>query len=64
MKKSRCKNCYQKSLMIEKCKCGNNLCLDCLPNFNHQCTFDWKAEKKLQIETQNPVIVAQKVEQL
>ena len=50
--------------MIEKCKCGNNLCLDCLPNFNHQCTFDWKAEKKLQIETQNPVIVAQKVEQL
>lgn len=60
----RCKNCFQKSLIIEKCKCEHNFCLDCLPNFNHQCAFNWKEEKKRQLELNNPVIIPQKVEQI
>lgn len=64
MIKTRCQNCLQRSMIVEKCKCMNNYCLDCLPNFNHQCQFNWIEEKKKILSKQNPVVSAKKVENI
>lgn len=59
--KRKCYNCRKKKLIIEKCKCTHEFCLDCLPFFNHNCIFDWKKENKNILEKTNPKIEAIKV---
>jgi hypothetical protein len=62
--KKRCANCSKKTLYFEKCKCNNEYCLNCLGFFNHNCTFDWKKDKKEYLTNKNPKIIAMKVENI
>lgn len=58
----RCSKCTKKkSTIIEKCKCDNYFCLNCLPFFNHDCKFDWRKDKKDYLNKTNPKIIAIKV---
>ena len=59
--KKKCQKCLKKKIIIEQCKCKKNLCLDCLPFFNHNCNFDWRQDNKNILEKMNPKIVAIKV---
>lgn len=59
--KTRCYLCKKKRIPIEKCKCNSIFCLECLPFFKHNCSFDWKKENKLILERLNPKIIAIKV---
>ncbi len=59
--KKRCNKCLKKKLVIEKCKCEKDLCLDCLPFFNHNCSFDWQKDNKSNLTKTNPKIMAVKV---
>ena len=62
MTKVKCKQCKTKlGLMIFTCKCQNVFCLNCLLPEKHNCTFDYKAEGKKNIEKRNPVVVNHKV---
>lgn len=54
--KTRCDKCKKKKLFLNKCKCEYDLCLDCLPFFIHECTFDWKREKCENLTKINPKI--------
>ena len=54
--KKKCSNCCKKKIFIERCKCSNEFCLECLPYFNHDCTFNWKKEKQQNLVSTNPKI--------
>lgn len=44
----RCKICLKKIIsgMQFKCKCGiDNLCIVCLRDYNHNCSYDFKKDK-------------------
>lgn len=47
----RCIWCKKKSLITMECKCEQIYCLNCLPSFNHNCSFNYKeANQKLLAE--------------
>ena len=52
--KKKCSKCNKKKVFIENCKCGEEFCLDCLPFYKHECTFDWKKEKQQNLISSNP----------
>ena len=61
MNKNKCSRCLKKKLFIEKCKCENNFCLDCLPYFNHNCDYDWVKNNQDRLNKSNPKIECVKV---
>jgi len=64
MIKNRCSKCLKKKIFIEKCKCDNNYCLDCLPYFNHDCNYDWTRNNKDKLIKLNPKIEVIKVDSI
>jgi len=61
MNKNKCSRCLKKKLFTEQCKCENNFCLDCLPYFNHNCTYDWIKNNQERLNKSNPKIESVKV---
>ena len=59
--KEKCFKCKKKVLMIEQCKCNNKYCLNCLPYFEHSCSFDYKEDKKKILTENNQKIEFAKV---
>ena len=64
LNKKKCFKCLKKTLYHQKCKCDNDYCFNCLPYFNHNCSFDWKSEKKKDLTIKNPQINFIKVENI
>ena len=60
----RCSKCNKKIIMNYECKCKQNFCLNCLPFYIHNCTYDYKKEKKDMLQENNPKIIAIKVSSL
>lgn len=62
--KVRCFKCKKKIILgcEQLCKCSNTFCLNCLPSFEHNCSFDYKEEKKKILSEQNIKIQKSKVE--
>ena len=57
----RCMKCKKKIIIDYKCRCENSFCLNCLPYFSHNCTYDYKENKKTILHENNPKITAVKV---
>lgn len=60
----RCSKCNKRIIMNYECKCKQNFCLNCLPFYTHNCTYDYKKEKKDMLQENNPKIIAIKVANL
>ena len=60
----RCPQCKKKTLIEYECKCSEKYCLNCLPYFKHNCSFDYRGQKKDIIKDLNPKIESVKVETL
>jgi hypothetical protein len=43
----RCKNCLKKLIsgLSFRCRCGKELCIKCLDELKHDCSYDFKKEK-------------------
>lgn len=57
----RCYKCHKKSIFDYKCKCEHSFCISCISSFVHNCSFDYKNEKRKMLEEQNIKIVSEKV---
>jgi acetone carboxylase gamma subunit len=54
-KKIKCYHCKKKvGMIILKCKCGHIFCQSHLNAHSHNCTYDYKKEKKESLEKNNP----------
>ena len=54
-KKIKCFHCKARVPMINyHCKCAHVFCIKHLNAHSHNCTFDYKKERKEQIEKNNP----------
>jgi AN1-type zinc finger protein 5/6 len=54
-KKIKCHYCNKKvGLIVIKCKCGHIFCQSHLNAHSHNCTYDYKKEKKESLEKNNP----------
>ncbi len=52
--KKKCSNCNKKkNIMLVECKCSKDFCLNCLPFYEHKCTFNYKQEKQQIISENN-----------
>ena len=60
----RCTQCRKKIMIDYSCKCSNNFCLNCLPYYKHNCTFDYKEDRKNNLTETNPKIIPIKVNQI
>jgi len=58
----RCDNCKKKMMFGYDCKCKKNFCLNCLSSFKHNCSYNYKEEKKKYLEETNIKIKKLKVE--
>lgn len=59
----RCHKCNKKiNFSSFECKCKYNFCIDCLSSFNHNCSFDYKNNKKKILSEENQKIIANKVD--
>ena len=53
--KTKCHHCNKKiGLIVLKCKCGHIFCQSHLNAHSHNCTYDYKKEKKESLEKNNP----------
>ena len=53
--KTKCYHCNKKvGLIVLKCKCGHIFCQSHLNAHSHNCTYDYKKEKKESLEKNNP----------
>ena len=57
----RCSKCNKKIIMEYTCKCNNNFCLSCLPFYEHNCTYDYRSNKQLNLKENNPKLIPIKV---
>ena len=57
----KCKKCKKKKLILVKCRCGNNYCLEHRYAENHNCTFEFKKNGQEQLKQENPKIQPPKV---
>jgi len=60
----RCNRCRKKTVIEYECKCSLKFCLECLPYYIHDCSFDYKKDKQNILIENNPKIVAVKVSTL
>ena len=55
LKKIKCYHCKKKvGMIILNCKCGHIFCQSHLNAHSHNCTYDYKKEKKETLEKNNP----------
>lgn len=57
----RCVFCKKKKLIQFDCKCGSKYCLNCLPFYVHNCTFNYKENNKGELKKNNEEIISPKV---
>ena len=46
---AKCKFCKKKLTLVQssiKCRCGNSYCRNCLHPENHNCSYNYKNDKK------------------
>jgi len=60
----RCVNCKKKTLIEYTCKCNTNFCLNCLPYYIHNCTYDYKNNKQNDLTKSNPKLIPVKVDSI
>lgn len=54
-KRQKCKECGAKlGILNYTCKCGKIFCPKHFNPHSHNCTFDYKNEKKIELEKNNP----------
>ncbi len=58
----RCNYCRKKTLCEYECKCLQKFCLNCLPFYIHNCSYDYKKERQNNLTESNPKIIAQKIQ--
>jgi hypothetical protein len=60
----RCQTCSRKvsEMNYFECKCIGVYCARHRLPFDHECTYDWKEEKKIHIRKDNPVTRKRKVD--
>lgn len=63
---SRCACCKKKLVLDYVCKCGKILCITHLQPENHECTYNFKADGRLELEKKlvETHIVKSKVEKI
>ena len=62
MKCSKCSKKIKNSIInVNQCKCERHFCNDCLPYFNHNCSYDYRKSKKEILKVENEVIMPEKV---
>ena len=61
--KSYCFECSKKvpKFIFNQCKCENYFCNNCLPFFKHNCSYDYKQDKKDKLRSENIIVVNDKV---
>ena len=57
----RCIFCRRKTMDEYECKCLKKFCLNCLPYYIHNCSYDYKKEKQNILSETNPKIIAPKI---
>ena len=57
----RCSKCRKKIIIDYTCKCNINFCLNCLPFYNHDCTYDYKSDKQKELMKSNPKLIPIKI---
>ena len=62
----KCQTCSKKikNFTFNQCKCNGFFCNDCLPFFKHNCTYDYKKDRKQQLTLENVLVVPEKVIQI
>lgn len=60
---ARCDDCNAKMPLAAryKCRCGGVYCTKHRYFNSHECSYDWKADGRGQIEKANPIVVADRV---
>ena len=65
MKCEKCSKKIKNSIInVNQCKCEKHYCTECLPYFNHNCSFDYKKTKKEILKVENEPVIAQKIVQI
>lgn len=61
--KMKCQICSRKikNFIYNQCKCNGFFCNECLPFFKHNCSYDYKKEKKEQLAVENIQIISEKI---
>lgn len=57
----RCQLCKKKTIFDHECKCLKKFCLNCLPYFVHNCSYDYKKNRQESLTEENEKIIAVKV---
>lgn len=62
----KCQTCSKKikNFTFNQCKCNGFFCNDCLPFFKHNCTYDYKKDRKQHLTLENVLVVPEKVVQI
>ena len=62
----KCFKCSKKVRKFDfnQCKCEKNFCNDCRPYYNHNCSYNYKNDKKEILTEQNPVVIKPQVVQI
>lgn len=62
-KKQVCVTCQKKLTLSDfPCRCGGLYCSLHRPDYEHKCTYDYRAENLRALSTNMKVVVAKKVE--
>ena len=60
--KQPCTKCRKRrGVIVEMCKCSKYFCLECLPYFSHNCTFDWLGRSRNHLRESIPLVVGNKL---
>lgn len=57
----KCFHCKKKKGIQFDCKCGSKFCLNCLPYYIHNCSFNYKDKNKEELKKNNIEVVSAKV---
>ena len=59
----KCFSCSRKvkELSCNQCRCQEFFCSSCLPFFQHNCSYDYKKDKKEKLSNENVLVVPKKV---
>jgi hypothetical protein len=60
----RCNYCKKKQTLQFDCKCLNSFCLNCLPWYLHNCTFDYKKTHTEHLKKNNNEVKSHKVDDI
>ena len=65
MESKRCKKCFKKvGLLGHQCSCSFIFCSKCRYAEEHNCTINYMEKERKQLEKNNPLIQAEKLERL